>query len=98
MDSAQKKEEEILYPTKVKRVNGRSIYLKVNSAESRNGNDKNKKLVMGFKKKKKKDYRKSLNLDEIWIYLFALLGELGPEFRAATVFVTKSCSFQPCFL
>lgn len=54
MDSAQKKEEEILYPTKVKRVNGRSIYLKVNSAESRNGNDKNKKLVMGFKKKKKK--------------------------------------------
>lgn len=31
-------------------------------------------------------------------YLFALLGELGPEFRAATVFVTKSCSFQPCFL
>ena len=30
--------------------------------------------------------------------LLALFGEFGPAFLAATVLVTKSCSFQPCFL
>jgi hypothetical protein len=30
--------------------------------------------------------------------LLALFGEFGPAFLAATVLVTKSCSFHPCFL